>query len=406
MNDFGAGRDDRALAQAQGLWLEDWEDRVHGRDVGARGVGYNKTVTRLLVRGHGDELLRPFEHATAPDLEAAQRANEQAETRCVGLVLETRPDHIDEAEVVHLRSLGCTKVQIGYQAMSDEILARNKRGHDLAATRRAMQLLRYGGFKVLAHFMPNLLGATPESDISDYARIFDDPDFRPDELKIYPCSLIESAELMRFYESGEYVPYTHAQLLQVFEHVLAGTPRYCRLARVIRDISSGDIVAGNRMSNFREVAESALRARGVGLVEIRAREIRDGRFSHDDARLRTTGYATGIGDERFIEAVTPEDRLLGFCRLALPSGAGFIPETAHSALLREVHVYGGSLEFGARDEARAQHRGLGKRLIAEAAAQAKSAGFADLAVISAIGTRGYYRKLGFSDGALYQHLAL
>ena len=403
LNDFGAGRDGCERARQQALWLDGWNDKVDGRAIGA---GYNKAVTRLLVRDGGSELLRPFEHASQAELQAAHAENEDAQVRCVGLVLETRPDHIDEAEVVHLRSLGCTKVQIGYQSLDDTILALNKRGHDVAATRRAMRLLRQGGFKVLAHYMPNLLGATPDSDVRDFARIFDDADFRPDELKVYPCSLIESAELMAHYEAGRYVPYSHEQLLAVFESVLSGTPRYCRLARVVRDISSGVIVAGNRMSNFREVGEASLRRKGVALCDIRAREIRDGRFDREDAALRTTRYATGIGEELFIEMVTPEDRLLGFCRLALPSQPGFIAETQRSALLREVHVYGASVELGVRDATRAQHRGLGRRLVLEAAAQAYAAGFTDLAVISAVGTRGYYRKLGFTDGALYHHLAL
>ena len=147
-------------------------------------------------------MLAAHEHASWDALRAAQRENESSGCRNVGLALETRPDRIDEAEVVRLRRLGCTKVQIGYQSLSDAVLAQNKRGHDVAATRRAMRLLRAAGFKIHAHWMPNLLGSTPDADVEDFRRIFADEDFRPDELKIYPCSLIESAELMRFYERG------------------------------------------------------------------------------------------------------------------------------------------------------------------------------------------------------------
>jgi elongator complex protein 3 len=401
LNDFGAGLDGRAGAASQRLSLDGLSERLDGR---ALGAGYNRVVARFLERG-GEGLTRDFEACTLAELRSAQRRNEDSRTRNVGLALETRPDHVDEAEVKLLRELGCTKVQLGFQSVSDEILALNKRGHDVAATRRAVRLLRHAGFKLLAHVMPNLLGATPERDVADFARVFDDADFRPDELKVYPCSLIESAELMSFYERGEYRPYDHAELTRVLCEVLAHTPRYCRLARMIRDISSEDIVAGNRISNFREVAERALHAAGARACEIRSREIR-GREISGEPTLRTTSYATSIGEERFIEFVTEGDHILGFCRLALPERASFIDELGTAALLREVHVYGASLALGDRHDARAQHRGLGTRLIEEAARQARERGYRDLAVVSAVGTRGYYRQRGFSDGALYQHLAL
>jgi elongator complex protein 3 len=404
-NDFGAGKDARAAAGEQRLSLADQTGVLDGRDLSA---GYNRVVARFLRAGAGGGLLRDFEHASYAELAAVQRDNEQACTRNVGLVLETRPDHIDEAEVLRLRRLGCTKVQIGYQSLSDEILRQNKRGHDLAATRRAMRLLRQAGFKVLAHWMPNLLGATPESDIADVARIWGDPDFRPDELKVYPCSLIESAELMQHYEAGNFRPYDHAELLRVLCEVLRRAPRYCRLARVIRDISSGDIVAGNRQSNFREVAEQQLRLLGEQPVEIRSREIRTDRVaSAASATLCTTAYATGSGEERFIEFVSPDtDRILGFCRLSLPAAASFVAEIRASALIRELHVYGASLSLGERHQERAQHQGFGRRLLDEAARQAAEQGFTDLAVISAIGTRPYYRTRNFVDAELYQHRAL
>lgn len=405
-NDFGAGRDRCAEAEAQRLSVADQSERVDGRGIG-RGdeAGYNRVVARFLRERAGGELLQPFEHGDWAALERAQRDNEEARTRNVGLVLETRPDHLDEAEVERLRRMGCTKVQIGYQSLNDEILRANKRGHAVADTRRAMGLLRQAGFKVLAHLMPNLLGATPESDIEDAARAFDDPDFRPDELKVYPCSLIESAELMRYYEAGAYRPYTHDELLHVLCETLRRAPRYCRLARVIRDISSHDIVAGNRRSNFREIAERVLEERGQRPCEIRSREIKLHAIA-GEAQLRITPYQTGVSEERFLEFVTAADRVLGFCRLSLPTKPNFMHELAGSALIRELHVYGASLAIGAEPSAHAQHQGLGTRLLQEAERQARSAGFADLAVISAVGTRAYYRSRGFQAGRLYQHRAL
>jgi elongator complex protein 3 len=254
--------------------------------------------------------------------------------------------------------------------------------------------------------MPNLSGSDPQADCRDFERLFDDPDFRPDELKIYPCSLIETAELMNSYRDGSWRPYDHDELLEVLTHALARTPRYCRLTRVIRDISSDDIVVGNKLTNFRELAEKSLADRGERSFEIRSREIRGEAFDVESLEIRTTRYESGIGSEVFIEFVTPEDRIVGFLRLAFPETKAFCEEIATSALIREVHVYGGALDLGTRASENAQHRGLGIRLVDHAREWARAEGFTQLAVISAVGTRGYYRKLGFRDGALYQHLTL
>jgi len=407
-NDFGLAQDGCAEAESQRLSVAEQLVIVDGRRVGEPGVpGYNREVARFLRERSGGALLADHEHATWDELAQAQQRNEQARTRNVGLVLETRPDHLDEAEVERLRRMGCTKVQIGYQSLSDRVLTLNKRGHSVQDARLATRRLRRAGFKILGHIMPNLLGATPDSDVADLAQLFEDPDFCPDELKVYPCSLIESAELMRYYESGEYRPYDDSQVLHVVCEALRRAPRYCRLARVIRDISSGDIVAGNRTSNLREVAERALRARGDEPHEIRSREIKQRMLTEGDAAvLRATHYETSVSREIFLEFVTAQDRLLGFCRLSLPHDAGFIVEIAHSALIRELHVYGASLSLGEVAFERAQHQGFGTRLLDEAAQLARAAGYADLAVIAAVGTRPYYRKRGFWDGELYQHRTL
>jgi elongator complex protein 3 len=251
--------------------------------------------------------------------------------------------------------------------------------------------------------MPNLLGATAESDAGDFLHLFNDPDFRPDELKIYPCSLVETAELMDHYKSGAWRPYNHEELLGLLVSCLEATPEYCRVTRVIRDFSAHDIKAGNRVANLREVAEEELRRRGGRCRDIRGREIRDTHFDPAELRLQEHVYETSIGSEVFLEFVTPEDRLVAFLRLSLPSEPLSVPELRSSALIREVHVYGGSLGLGRRASGRAQHLGLGKRLIERACELSRDVKLLDLAVISAVGTRAYYRELGFTDGALYQH---
>jgi elongator complex protein 3 len=254
--------------------------------------------------------------------------------------------------------------------------------------------------------MANLLGATPASDREDFRRLFEDPAFRPDELKIYPCSLIETAELMGPWKRGEWSPYDDAELLDVLADVMPRVPRWCRVTRVIRDISSDDIVAGNKRTNFRQIAEAEILRRGDSLVEIRHREIRGDHFDASALEMVQTEFETGSGREIFLELVTAEDRIVGFLRLCLPEQSSFIEELGTNALVRELHVYGGSVQIGAASSGRAQHRGLGARLLKAAESAAGKAGFQQLSVISAIGTRGYYRQQGFVDGELYQHLAI
>ncbi len=374
---------------------------------------YNQVISHLYV---APERLGGFDqHQSAgwEELLSQQKVNEDSEIRCVGLVIETRPDNISEAEVMRIRKLGCTKAQIGFQSLQDSVLAANNRGHDVAATRKAVRLLRQAGFKIHAHWMANLYGSSVELDRADFDTLFSDPDFCPDELKIYPCSLIGSAELMQYFNSGKWKPYSREELSQVLTHCLEHTPEYCRLTRIIRDIPSTDIVEGNKVTNFRQVAEKTLHDAGKRSRDIRAREIRSQEFDRSRVRLTELTYETSTGTEVFIQAVVPVleagvtvEKLVGFVRLALPSSASFVSELGTAAIIREVHVYGQAQAIGERTGEKAQHRGLGTELIAAAKLRALAAGYTSLAVISAIGTRGYYRKLGFSDSELYQHISL
>jgi elongator complex protein 3 len=402
LNDFARWRDGELAPPATtGLEWAELGERIDGRRIDR---SYNRIVDDH-AELNGDGRLAA-EVATWEALAAVQRTNETAAARCVGLVVETRPDHLTPSEVLRMRRLGATKVQLGFQSLSDEVLAANHRGHDVAATRRAVRLLRGAGLKIHAHWMPNLYGSSPELDVEDYERLFADPDFRPDELKIYPCSLIESAELMAYWQDGRWRPYDQGELLEVLVECLRRTPESCRLTRVIRDIPGTDIVAGNRRTNFRELAEAELARRGLPARDIRAREVRHRAVELGELELRETRYGTSVGEERFLQYVTPDDRLAAFLRLSLPNAAVQIGEIATSAMIREVHVYGRLVGLGERRAGRSQHLGLGTLLIERAVDLAAEAGFADLAVISAVGTRDYYRRLGFADGELYQHQRL
>jgi elongator complex protein 3 len=404
LNDYGAGEDRRREAGAANVAHAELDAALEPVRLPGR---YNRKVTPFLRAKHGASLLHQAESCTWDELHDAQRVNEAASCRNVGVVIETRPDHVTEAEALRLRRLGCTKIQLGVQSLHDETLRVNRRGHDVAAVRRAMRVLRQAGFKVLAHYMPNLLGSTPALDVEGARLMFDDPDFRPDELKIYPCSLVETADLMQHYAEGRYRPYEHEELLAVLADVLAAAPRYCRLSRVVRDISSCDIVVGNRMANLRELAEARLRDEGRACADIRNREIRQGAIDPDALALRVTAYESGVSRELFIELCDARDRLAGFVRLSLPTTPSFVAELGSddrgSAVIRELHVYGASLALGSRESGSPQHNGLGQRLVGEALQHARAAGYATLSVISAVGTRPYYRRLGFRDGPLYQH---
>lgn len=411
MNEFRSSLADQLPERVRGpLDFDGIEKEVDGRTM---AESYNRVVADHLAPQIGRNLLDDEETATWAELEEAHRRNETAEARCVGLVVETRPDHLDDAEVERIRRLGCTKVQIGFQSLDDRVLEANARGHDVAATRRAVSRLRAAGFKLHAHWMPNLHGSDPQNDIVDFARLFDDPDFRPDELKIYPCSLIETAELMAYYEAGTWRPYTEQELSRVLCESLVRVPEYCRVTRVIRDIPGDDIYEGNKVTNFREVVERQLAERGLRSRDIRAREIRGRAIDAETLRLVPIRYRTSVGEEIFLQLVTgrePDDYLVGFLRLSLPDRPVTLAEIRTSAMIREVHVYGGVVAIGGSagegGAGRSQHLGAGTRLVEEAARLASDAGFDDLAVISAIGTRGYYRRLGFADGELYQHRPL
>lgn len=374
---------------------------------------YNQVISEVYTTPEKLGGFDDYQTATWEELEQQQKINETAACRSVGLVVETRPDNISPAEVKQIRRLGVTKTQIGFQSLSDEVLTKNHRGHDVAASRRAVKLLRLAGFKIHGHWMANLYGSSVAEDKKDYERLFTNPDFRPDELKIYPCSLLSSAELMQYYRDGRWQPYTQEELLDVVSFALTHTPQYCRLTRVIRDIPSPDIVEGNKKTNFRQIAQDHLIQTGQTMQDIRAREIRQQKFDHSTVQLTEVEYETSVGEERFLQLVAPSqaqrdgpDKIVAFLRLSLPREKPFIDELTESAIIREIHVYGQAVQIGKKGQQRPQHLGFGTKLIQRAQEIASKAGYQKLAVISAIGTKAYYRKKGFMDGELYQFMIL
>jgi elongator complex protein 3 len=374
-------------------------DKIELLILGGTWSSYRRDYQEWFVK----RCLDAINDSEAPTLAEAQQLNSSGERRNVGLVVETRPDHIDEDELRWLRYLGVTKVQIGIQSMDDHILALNKRGHDVASVRRAFRLLRLAGFKIHAHWMPNLYGATPESDIADFGRLWSDPAIRPDELKIYPCMLVENAELYSYWQRGEYRPYSEAEVTELLIACKVQVPRYCRLTRIIRDIPTTNVVEGNKKANLRQVAQQLMSKRGLRCQCIRCREVRRHSVDSADLSLWVESYETDATTEHFLSYETDDGRLAAFLRLSLPRRdiPLPLPELAGQAMIREVHVYGPAVPIGEESRGEAQHIGLGSRLIDAAKEMARAAGYQQLSVISAIGTREYYARHQFSLNDLY-----
>lgn len=330
-----------------------------------------------------------------------QKINEKTVCRNVGLVLETRPDYITKEEVIRFRRLGATKIQIGIQSLDDNILKLNMRGHSIKESKKAFELLRLSGFKIHAHWMPNLYGSNVKKDIKDYKRLWS-KDFQPDELKIYPTSIIRNTLLEKYYKEGKYIPYTHDQLLNLFVNILPTTPRYARITRIVRDIPSNEIVSGNKSSNFRQIAEKEILRQGEKMQDIRAREIKNESITWDDIELETIKYDTSVSKEYFISYKTKDtDRICSFLRLSIPKKETYIEELKNSTIIREVHVYGSVVNIGKESDGESQHLGLGKKMIDTAEEISHKEGFKKVSVISAIGTREYYEKRGFRNNTLY-----
>lgn len=373
-------------------------DKVELLILGGTWSAYRKDYQEWFIRRCFDAL-NEIESET---LAQAHMVNETASHRNVGLVVETRPDHIDPEELRRMRSYGVTKIQIGVQSLDDRILELNQRGHTAAETRKAVDLIRAAGFKIVLHWMPNLLGATLESDRQDFLRLWDG--ICPDEIKIYPTQLLENADLYTHWLRGEYSPYTTDELVDLIADLKTSIPTYCRVNRIIRDIPSTHVVEGNKRTSLRQDVHEEMKRRGTFCQCIRCREVRARAIYLPSLKLVDTIYSTGGAEEHFLSFVTDENQIAGFLRLSLPVFDApdlKFPEIVHAAMIREVHVYGQSLPVGAEANGSAQHIGLGMQLIKQSERIAFERGFRKLAVISAVGTRRYYLRHGFRPGDLF-----
>jgi len=332
-----------------------------------------------------------------------QKRNEKAKYKIIGITLETRPDYINERELREMRELGGTRVELGVQAIDDRILKLNKRGHGVKEIVQATKLLKNFGFKVTYHIMPGLPGSNAQKDLLMFKQLFKDQRYQPDQIKFYPTVVTRDSLLYRWWKQGKYRPYSNKVLQNLIVACKKVVPPYVRIIRLIRDIPSESIMAGNTITNLRQV----LQADGVSCRCIRCREAKDKKFEIRNLKLEIREYQASAGKEYFISYESKDGKVLyGFCRLRLPNKVGAIHESPlrNAALIRELHVYGELVPVG--NKKIVQHAGLGKKLMAEAERLAKQNGFNKIAVIAGIGVRDYYRKLGYklSDSYMVKNL--
>ena len=372
-----------------------------------------------------------FKVYASKDIEEAKKRNETARCRVIGIAIETRPDWITPEEIVRLRSYGVTRIEIGYQTTNDEINQLNKRGHGNKESQNATQMLKDAGFKVVAHMMPNLLGSTPELDKTSMQECFENPLFRPDELKIYPMVVTDMAELTDIWKDWGFQAYDDEMLIELMCDLETYIPEYVRINRTYRDIPATEILHGSTLSNLRQIVEERLEKRGIVLQDIRSREIKDKHNDPSAAVLQIMSYEASGGKEYFLTFEDPQDRtIFSLLRLRIPTSIyhpdskqiyemtteaaasqeenrdkervlkntlpDYLPELAGAALIREIHTFGDQLSIGEAGREFGQHIGFGKRLIAEAEKIAREQHSAQkMAVIAGVGVRGYYEKRGY-----------
>lgn len=351
-----------------------------------------KGVDHNIIQKSEQELEGSDPEELRDKLHREQRKNEKKKYGLIGVTLETRPDFIDDREADQMRETGCTRVELGVQIVDDEVLETNKRGHGVAEIARATRLLRDRGFKITYHIMPGLPGSSYEKDVAAFERLFTDERFQPDQIKFYPTVVTRGSLLYSWWKEGKYVPYSDEQLKELIKECKGIVPPYVRIIRLIRDIPEESIVAGNRITNLRQL----LQEEGVACRCIRCREAGNRRFRWGDAELTTYEYAAAVGQEYFLSYTSPDESVLyGFCRLRLPpKEAGAPASLRRTALIRELHVYGELVPAGEKEK-KVQHAGVGRTLMEKGEEVARENGYKRMAVIAGVGVRDYYRKLGY-----------
>lgn len=337
------------------------------------------------------------------DLENAMLRNETAPFRVVGLTIETRPDYGREKHADELLSYGATKVELGVQSIYDDVLMMVNRGHSVRESVESTRILRDAGFKICYHIMLGLPGSDFDRDLEMIKTLFENPDFRPDMLKIYPTEVIEGTRLHEWWRQGLYKPYHDDEVVELVSEAYKYIPEYVRVMRIRRDIPADEVADGTRKANLRELVEKRALEKGLLIKEIRFREVGLRSYKHgltpdpSRTRVKRLTYEAAGGIEEFLSVEDPElNIIIGFLRMRIPSEKAHRWEVdSKTAIIRELHVYGPETPVGDKGYWW-QHVGWGRRLMIEAERIAlEKYGVRKILVISGIGAREYYRKLGY-----------
>jgi elongator complex protein 3 len=370
-------------------------------------LGYKFWFIRRCFEAANQQILKKHSHIHQSKqelqlLEKAQKVNETAKYRIVGLTLETRPDLINLKEIRLMRLLGCTRVELGVQTTDDKILKKCQRGHGVAATIAATKLLKNSGFKICYHMMPNLPGSSIQKDRLAMKEIYTNPDYKPDMVKIYPCVVIKNTLLYQWFKKGQYQSYPQDQLLELLTDIKQMTPRYVRINRLYRDIPAHNIQSGSKLSNMRQVLTEQMKKKGITCQCIRCREAKDIPIANRKLKLKSYTYPASDGKEVFMEYVDKDGRLFALLRIRFPNEPiSPFKELNNSALIRELHTFGEALGIDSHQSKAIQHQGLGKKMLIRAESLAKKEGYSKIAVIAGVGTRDYYRKVGYKLSQTY-----
>ncbi len=334
------------------------------------------------------------------NLQEAKSNNEHASIRNVGFTIETKPDYCKKEHVDLMLNYGITRIEIGVQSLQERVYKIVNRGHDYNDVTESFQLSKDAGYKIVAHMMPGLPTVTPEEDIADFKKLFSDPQLRPDMMKIYPSLVIENTPLYEEYKQGKYSPYSDEDMIKVLTEVKRNIPKWVRIMRIQREISPKEIIAGPKSGNLRQIVHQNLAKQGLTCKCIRCREagLTNKKSDPGEIKLNRINYESSGGHEVFLSYEDKNESIYGFLRLRKPSNEAHRDEIGNdSCIVREIHVYGKSLKLGAKEENEIQHSGLGKKLMQEAERISKEEFDAKkILVISAVGTREYYQKLGYS----------
>ena len=397
--------------------------QVIGRIDQLKAIGHEVSKVELIILGgtitampldyQRNFIKRCLDATNGVDSESLIKAQTLAETskiRNVGISIETRPDWIDESQINHLIESGVTRVELGVQTIYDDIYKLINRGHIIKDVDIATHILKDSGFKTVYHIMPNLF-TTYERDLEMFKTLFEDKRFKPDAIKIYPTLVLEGTKLFDMWKEKKYMPYSTNRIIDLIVEVKKIIPKWVRIQRIQRDIPSNLILAGVKSNNLRQLIHQKLQQKGIKCKCIRCREVGHRMLkdniepNSDDVELIVTREEASQGEDVFIAFEDSiNDILVGYLKLRIPSEKtrGLEVISKSSAIIRELHVYGPMVSIGSHKPKVWQHKGYGKKLIAEAERLSAEEYDKDkIVILSALGTKRYYMKFNYRHDGPY-----